>query len=161
MSLSLVKLVKDLEIQRDQKNRGHVNFDLLYYPNGMNNGLSNPFSQNESMTSLESVLKNSEEGKEVSPNGSEINNRREAQINSKTRVVNKSLNLVWNHTFDFVVEDRLYDMLMLEVWDHDTFGKDFMGKCILTLPRVLMEGEYKDSYELADAKSGKLNLHLK
>lgn len=39
------------------------------------------------------------------------------------QVVNESLNPVWNQTFDFVVEDGLHDMLMLEVWDHDTFGK--------------------------------------
>lgn len=192
-----LKLVKDLEIQRDQKNRGQVHLEVLYCPNGMNNGLSNPFAQNESMTSLERVLKNGADGKEASPNGSEISKRREvivrgvlsvtvisaddlppadiggkadpyvvlimkkAQIKNKTRVVNESLNPVWNQTFDFVVEDGLHDMLMLEVWDHDTFGKDFMGKCILTLTRVLMEGEYKDTYELAEAKSGKLNLHLK
>ncbi|WMV54978.1 hypothetical protein MTR67_048363, partial [Solanum verrucosum] len=192
-----LKLVKDLEIKRDKKNRVQVHLELLYCPNRMNNGLSKLFSQNESMTSLERVLKNSAEEKEVSPNGSEINNRREvivrgvisvtvvsgndlppadiggkadpyvvlimkkAQIKSKTRVVNESLNPVWNKTFDFVVEDGLHDMLMLEVWDHDTFGKDFMGKCILTLKRVLIEGEYKDSYELAEVKSGKLNLHLK
>jgi Ca2+-dependent lipid-binding protein len=37
--------------------------------------------------------------------------------------VNDSLNPVWNQTFDFVVEDGLHDMLILEVWDHDTFGK--------------------------------------
>lgn len=39
------------------------------------------------------------------------------------QVVNDSLNPVWNQTFDFVVEDGLHDMLILEVWDHDTFGK--------------------------------------
>lgn len=54
--------------------------ELLYCPNGMNNGLSNPFTQNESMTSLERVFKNSAEGKEASPNGSEINNRREVIV---------------------------------------------------------------------------------
>ena len=37
--------------------------------------------------------------------------------------MNDSLNPVWNQTFDFVVEDGLHDMLVLEVWDHDTFGK--------------------------------------
>lgn len=37
--------------------------------------------------------------------------------------MNDSLNPVWNQTFDFVVEDGLHDMLILEVWDHDTFGK--------------------------------------
>lgn len=39
------------------------------------------------------------------------------------QVVNDSLNPVWNQTFDFVVEDGLHDMLILEVYDHDTFGK--------------------------------------
>jgi len=37
--------------------------------------------------------------------------------------VNNSLNPVWNQTFDFVVEDGLHDMLLVEVYDHDTFGK--------------------------------------
>jgi Ca2+-dependent lipid-binding protein len=37
--------------------------------------------------------------------------------------VSESLNPVWNQTFDFVVEDGLHDMLMLEVYDHDTFSR--------------------------------------
>ena len=37
--------------------------------------------------------------------------------------MNDSLNPVWNQTFDFVIEDGLHDMLILKVWDHDTFGK--------------------------------------
>ena len=37
--------------------------------------------------------------------------------------MNNNLNPVWNQTFDFVVEDGLHDMLIVEVWDHDTFGK--------------------------------------
>ncbi|XVF34575.1 hypothetical protein REPUB_Repub18cG0070400 [Reevesia pubescens] len=87
----------------------------------------------------------------------------EIQRDTKYRgqVVNDSLNPVWNQTFDFVVEDGLHDMLILEVWDHDTFGKDYMGRCILTLTRVILEGEYKDSLQLEGAKSGKLNFHLK
>ena len=39
------------------------------------------------------------------------------------QVVTESLNPVWNQTFDFVVEDGLHDMLMLEVYDHDTFSR--------------------------------------
>lgn len=46
------------------------------------------------------------------------------------QVVNSSLNPTWDQTFDFVVEDGLHDMLILEVWDHDTFGKVcFLLKC--------------------------------
>lgn len=37
--------------------------------------------------------------------------------------MNDTLNPAWNQTFDFVVEDGLHDMLILEVYDHDTFGK--------------------------------------
>lgn len=39
------------------------------------------------------------------------------------QVINNTLNPVWNQTFDFVIEDGLRDLLMCEVWDHDTFGK--------------------------------------
>ncbi|GFZ03383.1 hypothetical protein Acr_16g0000070 [Actinidia rufa] len=44
----------------------------------------------------------------------------------------------------------------LAIWN-----SDYMGQCILTLTRVILEGEYKDSFQLDGAKSGKLNLHLK
>ncbi|PNY01291.1 plant synaptotagmin, partial [Trifolium pratense] len=86
---------------------------------------------------------------------------KKAETKNKTRVVNNSLNPVWNQTFDFVVEDGLHDMLLVEVYDHDTFGKDYMGRVILTLTRVILEGEYKERFELDGAKSGYLNLHLK
>ncbi|GFP83597.1 synaptotagmin-5 [Phtheirospermum japonicum] len=187
-----LKLVKDLEIQRDNKNRGQVHLELLYYPNGIENGFTNPFAQKSSLTSLEKVFKSGAEFE-----NDEGNKKREIIVRGvlsvtvisaedlapadlmgkadpyvvltlkkteskhKTRVVNDSLNPVWNQTFDFVVEDGLHDMLILELWDHDTFGKDYMGKCILTLTKVLLEGEYKDSFPLDGVKSGTINLHLK
>ncbi|KAI5679611.1 hypothetical protein M9H77_00838 [Catharanthus roseus] len=192
-----LKLVKDLDIQRDNKNRGQVHLELLYCPYGMKSGFTNPFTKTYSMTSLEKVLKNGAEANGATENGGEVNKRKDviirgvlsitvisaedlapadimgkadpyvvltmkkSETKNKTRVVNESLNPVWNQTFDFVVEDGLHDMLILEVWDHDTFGKDYMGRCILTLTRVLLEGEYKESFELDGAKSGKLNLNLK
>lgn len=191
-----LKLVKDLEIQRDNKNRGQVQLELLYIPNGMENGFTNPFAQKFSMTSLEKVLKSGNEGTELVENGGEVKRRdvivrgvlsvtvlsaedlaptdligkadpyvvlimKKTESKNKTRVVNDSLNPVWNQTFDFVVEDGLHDMLIMEVWDHDTFGKDYMGRCILTLTRVILEGEYKDTFPLDGAKTGTLNLHLK
>lgn len=45
------------------------------------------------------------------------------RVSFYTQVVNNSLNPVWNQTFDFVVEDAIHEMLVLEIWDHDTFGK--------------------------------------
>ncbi|XWS17094.1 hypothetical protein CRYUN_Cryun33cG0038400 [Craigia yunnanensis] len=38
---------------------------------------------------------------------------KKSEARNKTRVVNDSLNPVWNQTFDFVVEDGLHDMLIL------------------------------------------------
>ncbi|KAK9269259.1 hypothetical protein L1049_001029 [Liquidambar formosana] len=193
-----LKLVKDLEIQRDNKDRGQVHLELLYYPFGMENGFTNPFAPNFSMTSLEKVLKSGVNGTEATDNENAVTQKKrevivrgvisvtvisaedlppvdvmgkadpyvvlimkKTETRNKTRVVNESLNPVWNQTFDFVVEDALHDMLILEVWDHDTFGKDYMGRCILTLTRVILEGEYKDSFPLDGAKSGRLLLHLK
>ncbi|XP_059658170.1 synaptotagmin-4-like isoform X2 [Cornus florida] len=80
---------------------------------------------------------------------------------NRTRVANHSLNPVWDQTFHFVVEDALHDMLILEVWDHDILGKDMIGKCIMTLTRVLLEGEFTDTFDLDGTESGKLHLHLK
>ncbi|TKY54798.1 Synaptotagmin-5 protein [Spatholobus suberectus] len=155
-----LKLVKDLEIQRDNKNRGQVHLELLYYPFGMENSFTNPFAPNYSMTSLEKVLKNATNGIESNGNANAVTQKKKeviirgvlsvtvisaedlpatdfmgksdpfvvltlkkAETKNKTRVVNDSLNPVWNQTFDFVVEDGLHDMLIVEVWDHDTFGK--------------------------------------
>ncbi|KAL2346698.1 hypothetical protein Fmac_000698 [Flemingia macrophylla] len=79
----------------------------------------------------------------------------------KTRVVNESLNPVWNQTFDFVVEDGLHEMLILEVYDHDTFGKEKIGRVILTLTKVILEGEYSETFPIEGAKSGNISLHFK
>ncbi|KAL5985684.1 hypothetical protein ACLOJK_027670 [Asimina triloba] len=261
---SWLKLVKDLEIQRDNKYRGQiyrkVHLELLYVPYGMENGISDPFNPKFSMTSLEKALKTGSDSAEVAhierksvPRKRDVIVRgvlsvtvlsaedlpgtdlmgkadpfvvirmKKTETKNKTRVVNDSLNPAWNQTFDFVVEDGTHDMLILEVYDHDTFGKppysyirekivhlwvvsfiygepigqiltlfihqtpcrqpaqqdicrrlewkisvkqpsfnwDYMGRCILTLTRVILEGEYSDSIPLDGAKSGKLNLHLK
>ncbi|URD76026.1 C2 domain [Musa troglodytarum] len=61
-----LKLVKDLEVQRDKKDRGQVHLELLYCPYGMENEFTNPFaSQNLSMTSLEKILKGSRNATEA------------------------------------------------------------------------------------------------
>eukprot|EP01018_Ginkgo_biloba_P035165 Gb_35153 [translate_table: standard] len=79
----------------------------------------------------------------------------------KTIVIPKNLNPEWNQKFDFMVEDALHDLLIADVWDHDTFGKDHMGKCVVTLSKLLHEGEYDADFPLEGVKSGRLFLHLK
>lgn len=193
-----LKLVKDLEIQRDRKDRGQVHLELVYYPYNMKDETPNPFKQHFSMTSLERTMTSNGNGS-ASKDYGRLSSRKRKEIilrgvlqvtvisgedlpamdmngksdpyvvvslkktktKHKTRVVNESLNPVWNQTFDFVVEDGLHDMLMLEVYDHDTFSRDYMGRCILTLTKVLIEEEYTDSFPLQGAKTGKLKLHLK
>ncbi|GJN16575.1 hypothetical protein PR202_gb03578 [Eleusine coracana subsp. coracana] len=169
-------LVKDWEILRDKKPRGQVHVELLYYPYAKHEGVSNPFANQVQLTSLEKVLK-------TESNGYDVNQRKNVimrgvllvtvisaedlpsmDIGGKADpfvVVTETLNPIWNQTFDFVVEDALHDLLMVEVWDHDTFGKDYVGRCILTLTRVLLDGEFQDTFVLQGAKSGKLNLHFK
>nr|GEY81584.1 synaptotagmin-5-like isoform X1 [Tanacetum cinerariifolium] len=187
-----IKLVKDLDIQRDNKDRGKVHLELLYCPYGMDNGFTNPFTSNFTMTSLEKVLKSGDTGNgdleskkkfvivrgvlSVTVISAEdlpatdllgksdpfvVLTMKKTGMKNSTRVVNENLNPVWNQTFDFVVEDGLHDMLVVEVYDHDTFGKEYIGRCILTLTRVILEGEYKECFVLDGAKSGKLHLNLK
>lgn len=193
-----LKLVKDLEIQRDRKDRGQVHLELVYYPYNMKDETPNPFKQHFSMTSLERTMTSNGNGsankdygrlssrkrKEIILRGvlqvtvisgedlpaMDMNGKsdpyvvvslKKTKTKHKTRVVNESLNPVWNQTFDFVVEDGLHDMLMLEVYDHDTFSRDYMGRCILTLTKVLIEEDYTDSFPLQGAKTGRLKLHLK
>ncbi|XP_027904463.1 synaptotagmin-4-like [Vigna unguiculata] len=189
-----LKLVKDLEIQRDNKYRGEVHLELLYCPIGVESAIKNPFDPDFSLTSLEKTLK-SGEGEDEDPTGSRkrsnvivrgvlsvtvisaedlpvvdlmgkadpfvVLSLRKTEKKLKTRVVNESLNPVWNQTFDFVVEDGLHEMLILEVYDHDTFGKEKIGRVILTLTKVILEGEYNETYPLDGAKSGNISLYLK
>ncbi|XP_021275622.1 synaptotagmin-4 [Herrania umbratica] len=192
-----LKLVKDLEVQRDTKYRGQVQLELLYCPFGTESSFKNPFNPDFSLTSLEKALKNVtvEEAADLKRTTTQRKRdvivrgvlsvtviaaenlpavdfmgkadpfvvliMKKAETKAKTRVATETLNPVWNQTFDFVVEDALHEMLILEVWDHDTFKKDKIGRCIMTLTRVLLEGEVQDGFQLDGAKSGKLFLHLK
>ncbi|KAF5743330.1 synaptotagmin-4 [Tripterygium wilfordii] len=191
-----LKLVKDLEVQRDAKNRGQVHLELLYCPYGMEKTFKNPFDPDFSLTSLEKALQSGDGTEATEPERTSKKKRdvivrgvlsvtviaaenlpavdfmgkadpfvvltmKKSEKKERTRVINNSLNPVWNQTFDFVVEDALHDMLIAEVWDHDMLKKDKIGKCIMTLTRVLLEGEYQDCFPLDGTEPGKLFLHLK
>ncbi|KAI4316348.1 hypothetical protein L6164_024336 [Bauhinia variegata] len=190
-----LKLVKDLEVHRDNKYRGEVQLELLYCPYGVENIFKNPFDPDYSLTTFEKVLKNEEDANELRRSGSKRKSNvivrgvlsvtvisaedlpsmdligksdpyvvlrlKKTGKKLKTRVVNESLNPVWNQTFDFVVEDALHDMLVLEVWDHDIFGKNKIGRVIMTLTKVLLEREVQETFPIDGSETGKLNLHLK
>ncbi|RDY14295.1 Synaptotagmin-4, partial [Mucuna pruriens] len=191
-----LKLVKDLEVHRDNKYRGEVHVELLYCPFGVENIIKNPFDPDYSLTTFEKTLKSGESEAEdlAGPSARKRSNvivrgvlsvtvisaedlpvvdlmgkadpfvvlsLKKTEKKLKTRVVNESLNPVWNQTFDFVVEDGLHEMLIVEVYDHDTFSKEKIGRVILTLTKVILEGEYGETFPLDGAKSGCISLHLK
>ncbi|KAI4337298.1 hypothetical protein L6164_015731 [Bauhinia variegata] len=193
-----LKLVKDLEIRRENKNRGEVHVELLYCPYGVENSFKNPFDPDYSLTSFEKALKsgaNEEGANELRGSGPQkksnvivrgvlsvtvisaedlpsvdfmgkadpyvVLSLKKSEKKFKTRVVNENLNPVWNQTFDFVVEDGVHEMLILEVWDHDTFGKNKIGRVLVTLTRVLIEGEVQGTFPIDGSKSGTLTFHLK
>ncbi|KAL5190020.1 Synaptotagmin-4 [Glycine soja] len=193
-----LKLVKDLEVHRDNKYRGEVHVELSYTAHLESKApLRTPFDRDFSLTTFEKTLKS---GTGAAEADDLIGSRRRNNVIArgvlsvtvisaedlpavdlmgkadpfvvlmlkktekkklKTRVLNESLNPVWNQTFDFVVEDGLHEMLILEVYDHDTFGKEKIGRVILTLTKVILEGEYNETYPLDGAKSGNISLHLK
>ncbi|XP_026663821.2 synaptotagmin-5-like [Phoenix dactylifera] len=192
-----LKLVKDLEVQRDRKDRGQVYLELLYCPFGTEREFPNPFAKQLSLTSLEKVLANGANGTKVADFERARQRKRvgmargvlsvsvisavnlpamditgksdpyvvlkmmKTEMRNRTRVVNESLNPIWHETFHFVVEDGLHDLLILEVWDHDMLKKDFIGRCIITLTRVIIEEEFADSFCIEGSEIGKLNLSLK
>ncbi|KAL8063049.1 hypothetical protein ABFX02_01G002600 [Erythranthe guttata] len=192
-----LKLVKDLEIQRDNKNRGQVHLELLYCPMSSESAFMNPFDPDFRLTSLEKALKQvTDDGADEDPPKAASKKKdiiirgvlsvtvmsaeelpttdfmgksdpfvvltmKKSDQKNKTRVLNDTLNPVWNQTFDFVVEDGLHELLILEVYDHDTFGKEKMGRCIMTLTRAILEGEFTDIFHIDGTTKGKLNLHLK
>lgn len=78
-----------------------------------------------------------------------------------TKVIPKSLNPEWNQHYDFMVEDAMHDMLLVDVYDHDTFVEKRLGKCALTLTRVLREGEYNTEVQLLGGQNGLIFLKLK
>ncbi|KAH6790791.1 Calcium-dependent lipid-binding family protein [Perilla frutescens var. frutescens] len=193
-----LKLVKDLEVQRDQKNRGQVHLEILYYPLNASSELYNPFDPDYRLTAVEKVFKHAKDMadstdslKSTSQMKKDVIIRgvlsvtvisaenlpatdvigksdpfvtvtlKKSQQKEKTRVVNETLNPVWNQTFDFVVEDGLHELVILEVYDNDLFRKEKMGRCIMTLTRAILEGEFTESFPLDGTQSGKLNLQVK
>ncbi|KAL8130007.1 hypothetical protein V2J09_019162 [Rumex salicifolius] len=187
-----LKLVKDLEFQRDAKNRGQVHLELFYCPFGMSNELVKDYTPDLHLTGLEKALNEENDGMDAADIERQYAQRKRHIIIRgvlsvtvisaedlpamdfmgksdpyvvltlkksgtvfNTRVLNETLNPVWNQTFDFLVEDGLHELLMLELYDHDTIGKNFIGRCSMTLTRVLLEGEFLDTFPLDKTDSGK------
>ncbi|RZC61978.1 hypothetical protein C5167_023765 [Papaver somniferum] len=155
-----LKLVKDLDLQRDTKNRGQVHLELLYIPFGMKNSFTNPFAPKFSMTSLEKALKSGSDGTEAGDLEKAANQKkREVIVRGVLSVTVISAEEV--PATDMLGKADPYVILSLKKAGTKNKTRDYIGRCIITLTRVILEGEYNDTVPLDGAKSGKLNLHLK
>ncbi|RZC53870.1 hypothetical protein C5167_012727 [Papaver somniferum] len=155
-----LKLVKDLDLQRDTKNRGQVHLELLYIPFGMENSFTNPFAPKFSMTSLEKALKSGSDGTEAGDLEKAANQKkREVIVRGVLSVTVISAEEV--PATDILGKADPYVILSLKKAGTKNKTRDYIGRCIITLTRVILEGEYSDTVPLDGAKSGKLNLHLK
>ncbi|KAL0327409.1 UNVERIFIED_CONTAM: Synaptotagmin-4 [Sesamum angustifolium] len=150
-----LKLVKDLEIQRDQKNRGQVHLELLYCPLNAESEFFNPFDPNFRLTTVEKAFKHViDEADSTDPLKSASQMKRDVIVRGVLSVtvisaenlpakdlLGKSDPFVvltmkkseqkYKTRFGikhliFVVEDGLHELLILEVYDHDTFGKGLL-----------------------------------
>ncbi|VFQ60136.1 unnamed protein product [Cuscuta campestris] len=185
-----LKLVKDLQLQRDNKNRGQIHLELLYCPYGTQSIFMECFNPDDfSLTDLEKAIKpettiqNTIGGsllfrgvlfvtvicaKDLPATGLfrscdpyVLIILKKSELKEKTRVAAKTLNPVWDQTFEFVIEDGLHDLLIFEVWEHHVCRNDRIGRCIMTLTRVILEGEIRDWFEIDGATTGTLHLNIK
>ncbi|KAG0592511.1 hypothetical protein KC19_1G258300 [Ceratodon purpureus] len=78
----------------------------------------------------------------------------------KTSVLHNTLNPIWDETFHFLVEDARQDMLHLQVWNDDTFGRDYLGSTATTLTRVIQESAFEAMFRLVGVPCGKVSLRL-
>ncbi|CAI0415183.1 unnamed protein product [Linum tenue] len=142
-----LKLVKDLNIQRDNKYRGEVHLELLYIPYGMDSSLKNPFNPDYQLTTLEKKIKCGNEAGE---------DPILASAASRKNVIVRGVLSV-----NVVAAEDLPAVDVMGKADPYVVGQDKIGRVIMTLTRVIMEGEFQDSFPVDGAKSGKLFLHLK
>ena len=61
---------------------------------------------------------------------------------NRTKTIKKSINPVWNHTFDVEYFPKLTKILKIEVYDYDTLGSDDqIGSATLTLEWMRYRGQ--------------------
>lgn len=63
----------------------------------------------------------------------------------QTEAQPKTLNPVWNDTFDMPLSGARNPPLVCVCWDKDRFGKDYMGECEVNLDEVFTGGKISDT----------------
>ncbi|KAK4401288.1 Synaptotagmin-4 [Sesamum angolense] len=155
-----LKLVKDLEIQRDQKNRGQVHLELLYCPLNAESEFFNPFDPNFRLTTVEKAFKHViDEADSTDPLKSASQMKKDVIIRGVLSVtVISAENLPAK---DLLGKSDPFVVLTMKKSEQKYKTRDKMGRCIMTLTRAILEGEFKDSFSIDGTESGRLNLHIK
>ncbi|XP_027710821.1 extended synaptotagmin-1 [Vombatus ursinus] len=78
----------------------------------------------------------------------------------RSRVVREELNPRWNEVFEVIVTAIPGQELEMDVFDKDLDKDDFLGRCKVSLTRVLSSGFIDEWLPLEDVPSGRLHLRL-
>ncbi|XP_043824477.1 extended synaptotagmin-1 [Dromiciops gliroides] len=78
----------------------------------------------------------------------------------RSRVVREELNPRWNEVFEVIVTGIPGQELEVDVFDKDLDKDDFLGRCKVSLSRVLSSGFIDEWLPLEDVPSGRLHLRL-
>ncbi|EKG05956.1 hypothetical protein TCSYLVIO_002956 [Trypanosoma cruzi] len=78
----------------------------------------------------------------------------------KTKVINNSLNPVWNETFRFQVADESTAQLCVELWNKNIISDDLMGTYSLSLGHMT-RGVVNDEWHLLGHSKTNSELHLR
>ncbi|XP_072511099.1 extended synaptotagmin-1 [Notamacropus eugenii] len=78
----------------------------------------------------------------------------------RSRVVREELNPRWNEVFEVIVTAIPGQELEVDVFDKDLDKDDFLGRCKVSLTKVLSSGFMDEWLPLEDVPSGRLHLRL-
>ncbi|XP_056653893.1 extended synaptotagmin-1 [Monodelphis domestica] len=78
----------------------------------------------------------------------------------RSRVVREELNPRWNEVFEVIVTAIPGQELEVDVFDKDLDKDDFLGRCKVSLSRVLSSGFIDEWLPLEEVPSGRLHLRL-
>lgn len=90
----------------------------------------------------------------------------------QTEVILKSLNPVWNASFDFVIDGNSPLPLEIKVWDKDYVGRDFLGNLVVNVSDFVLGGSgrraliwddasnVQQSYLLVGGEGGEITLRM-
>jgi Ca2+-dependent lipid-binding protein len=86
-------------------------------------------------------------------------------ITKKSKIIKKSLNPVWNETFELSLTPECLKgdaTLFIECWDHDTItNDDFMGALSISLKKLSNDFTYQFSEKLLKTESGSLEFEIR